>query len=101
MESGQFQDDDTPPLLDALEKLRWRLVKIAASLFVGVLAGFGIAHYTPVTELLVHPVRPFLAHQGGRLAAFSPMTPFMLELKVALVIGIAIALPVILYQLWG
>src|SRR5688572_1198579 len=105
MESGEhpeaYQEDDAPPLLDALEKLRWRLVKIAGALFLGVFAGFGVAHFTAVTELLVHPVRPFLAHQGGRLAALSPMTPFMLELKVAVVIGILIAFPVILYQIWG
>ena len=101
MESPQYEDDEAPPLLDALEKLRWRLVKIAAALFLGVLVGFGVAHFTPVTELLVHPVRPFLAHQGGRLAALSPLTPFMLELKVGLVIGILVSLPVILYQLWG
>ena len=105
MESGQHpepqEEDDAPPLLDALEKLRWRLFKIAGALFVGLLAGFAVAHFTPATEILVHPVRPFLEHQGGRLAALSPMTPFMLELKVALVIGILIAFPVILYQLWG
>jgi sec-independent protein translocase protein TatC len=96
-----LEDDDTPPLLDALEKLRWRLVKIAATLFVGFLIGFALAHYTTVTEILVRPIRPFLEHQGGRLAALSPMTPFMLEVKVALVIAAMIALPVILYQLWG
>jgi sec-independent protein translocase protein TatC len=105
MESGQhpepYEDDEAPPLLDALEKVRWRLFKIAISLFAGVIAGFGVAHYTRVTELLVHPVRPFLDHQGGRLAALSPITPFMLELKVGLVIGILIALPVILYQVWS
>jgi sec-independent protein translocase protein TatC len=105
MESGQhlepYQDDEAPPLLDALEKVRWRLFRIAISLFLGVVAGFGVAHYTRVTELLVHPVRPFLDHQDGRLAALSPITPFMLELKVGLVIGILISLPVILYQVWG
>jgi sec-independent protein translocase protein TatC len=104
MESGQHPEpyeDEAPPLLDALEQIRWRLFKIAISLFVGVVAGFGVAHYTGVTELLVHPVRPFLEHQGGRLAALSPITPFMLELKVGLVIGILISLPVILYQVWG
>jgi sec-independent protein translocase protein TatC len=101
MSGPRNQDDDAPPLLDALEKLRWRLVKIAASLFVGLLGGFALAHYTTVTELLVHPVRPFLAHQEGRLAALSPMTPFMLELKVAFVIAVMLALPVILYQVWG
>jgi sec-independent protein translocase protein TatC len=101
MSARPHEDDDAPPLLDALERLRWRLVKIAASLFVGFLAGFALAHYTTVTELLVSPVRPFLAHQDGRLAALSPMTPFMLELKVAFVIAVMLALPVILYQVWG
>ena len=101
MAAADYQDDDAPPLLDALEKLRWRLVKIAVTLFFSAIAGFGIAHYTRVTELLVHPVRPFLDHQGGRLAALSPLTGFMLELKVAIVIAVMVSLPVILYQVWG
>jgi sec-independent protein translocase protein TatC len=97
----QPSDDEQPPLLDALERVRWRLFKSVAAFFVCFVVGFTLVHYTGVTEILVRPVRGFLEHQGGKLAALSPLTPFLLELKVAAVVAIVLALPVILYQLWG
>jgi sec-independent protein translocase protein TatC len=89
------------PLLVALERVRWRILKTLAALFGGAIIGFLLVHYGGLTEILVRPIRPFLDHQGGRLAALSPMTGFMLELKVALVIAFILALPVLLYQLWA
>jgi sec-independent protein translocase protein TatC len=100
--SRTVQDDsEQPPLLDALEKIRWRLFKSVGALFLSFIVGFTLVHYSGVTGLLVRPVRPFLENQDGRLAAFSPLTPFMLELKVAAVVAIVLALPIILYQVWA
>jgi sec-independent protein translocase protein TatC len=101
MAEPEVHEDDAPPLLGALEKVRWRLFKSVAALFVSFVAGFALVHYTGIGEFLVHPVRPFLQHQGGKLAALSPLTPFMLEVKVAIVFAVMLALPVILYQIWG
>jgi sec-independent protein translocase protein TatC len=89
------------PLLDLLEKVRWRLFKSLAALLAGFVVGFLLVHYLGVTEILVRPIRPFLEHQEGRLAAFSPLTPFLLELKVALIVAVILAFPVIVYQVWG
>jgi sec-independent protein translocase protein TatC len=89
------------PLLGALERVRWRIIRTLAALFIGAIVGFLLVHYGGLTEILVRPIRPFLEHQDGRLAALSPMTGFMLELKVALVIAFILALPVLLHQVWG
>jgi len=89
------------PFLDALEKVRWRLFKSIAALFVGTLIGFFFVHYMGVTSILVRPIRPFLEHQDGLLSAFSPLTPFMLELKLSIIIGIILAFPVAVYQAWS
>jgi sec-independent protein translocase protein TatC len=94
-------DSEAPPLLDALEKVRWRLFKSVGALFICFVVGFTLVHYSGVTGILVRPVRPFLEHQDGRLASFSPLTPFMLELKVAAVVAIGLAFPIILYQIWS
>lgn len=99
METASEQHES--PLLDALERIRWRVFKILIALVVGVLIGFSLVHYAGLTELLVRPIRPFLAHQDGRLAALSPLTGFMLELKISLVVAALIAFPVLLHQVWG
>ena len=89
------------PFLDHLEELRWRILKSLSALFLSVIVGFLLVHYLRVTELLVHPIRPFLTSQGGKLAAFSPLTPFFLELKLALIVGILLAFPILVYQVWA
>ena len=89
------------PFLDHLEELRWRILKSLATLFLSVIVGFLFVHYLNVTVLLVRPIEPFLGSQGGRLAAFSPLTPFFLELKLALIVGLLLAFPIIVYQVWA
>jgi len=89
------------PFLDHLEELRWRILKSLTALFVAVVAGVLLVHYLHVTEILVRPIRPFLGTQGGKLAAFSPVTPFFLELKLSLIVGLILAFPVIVQQTWA
>lgn len=89
------------PFLDHLEELRWRIFKSGAALFGATVVGFLLVHYLHVTEILVAPIRPFLETQDGRLAAFSPLTPFFLELKLALIVGLILSFPILFYQLWA
>ena len=89
------------PFLDHLEEFRWRILKSLAALFLAAIVGFLLVHYLGVTEILVRPIRPFLEHQDGRLAAFSPLTPFFLELKLALIVGLILAFPILVYQTWA
>ena len=87
------------PFLDHLEELRWRLFKAIGALAVASLVGFLLVHYLNVTDLLIRPIRPYMP--DGRLAFFSPVTPFFIVLKLSLLVGAILAFPVILYQVWA
>jgi sec-independent protein translocase protein TatC len=101
------------PFLDHLEELRWRIIKSIGALGIGSALGFFLVHYFEVTELLVRPVRPYLATgalgdpQGialgleGKLLALNPATPFFLELKLALLTGLILSFPILVYQVWA
>jgi sec-independent protein translocase protein TatC len=52
-----------------------------------------------VLDLIIAPVLPYLP--DGRLAYFSPVTPFFFILKLSLLIGLILAFPIVLYQLWA
>ncbi len=87
------------PFLDHLEELRWRIFKAGGSLLLGAILGFLIVHYLRVTDILIRPAEPFLPQ--GRLSVFSPLTPFFFEIKLAIILGILLAFPIILYQAWA
>ena len=87
------------PFLDHLEELRHRLFKAGGTLIVAIIIGFVIVHYYRVMELLIRPIRPYLP--SGQLAVFSPATPFFIELKLAFIVGIILAFPIIVYQVWA
>jgi sec-independent protein translocase protein TatC len=87
------------PFLEHLEELRWRILKALVALAVGGAVGIGLVLQFEVLEILVAPVRPFL--EGEKLLYFSPGTPFFITLKLGLVVGALLALPVIIYQVWA
>lgn len=87
------------PFLDHLEELRWRIFKVAITLVLGLGVGWYLVRRFRVTTLLVAPMEPYAT--GGKLHAFSPTTGFFLELKLALVVGLILAFPVVIYQVWA
>lgn len=87
------------PFLDHLEELRWRIFYMLIALAVCTIIGFLLVYYLGVMDLLIRPVRPFLS--GGQLAYFNPATPFYVTMKLSLAVGIILATPVIVYQLWA
>lgn len=88
------------PFLDHLEELRWRIVKSLVAIVAGVAGGYFVAWRYDIVGFLGQPIRPFLP-AGQNLLFTSPIYPFMLTLKLAFVIGLLAASPVILWQLWG
>lgn len=87
------------PFLDHLEELRWRLLKVVIAIAVGVVAGYLIMTHYDVIGFLKRPIDPFLP-RGHKLLFTSPLDPFMLTLKLSLVIGLLAASPVVIWQLW-
>ena len=84
------------PFLDHLEELRWRLFKALISVFVLMLVCWGFSDY--LLELLRYPgtkIDPPL-----KMQVLKVQTVFMTKLEIALVGGIILGLPVIIYQAW-
>ena len=88
------------PFLEHLEELRWRIFKAAGALVIGTFVGFYLIYRFDVLKLVVDPVIPFL--EGDQELIFlNPVTPFFFILKTSLLVGILLALPIVLYQVWG
>jgi sec-independent protein translocase protein TatC len=87
------------PFLDHLEELRWRIIWSLVALVTGVGLAFFVLLQYDVIGLLERPILPYL---GGRKLVFThPGDPFSIVLNASMVIGVALALPVILHQLWS
>jgi sec-independent protein translocase protein TatC len=87
------------PFLDHLEELRWRIIKSLIALVVCVGIAFFVMLQFDVLTLLEQPILPYL--QGRKLVFTHPGDPFSIILNASIVIGVALALPVILHQLWS
>ncbi len=79
-------------LVDHLAELRRRLAISIGAVALGAVVGFFLAPYA--IELLKRPI-------PGPLRFTELGGAFMIQLKVAVVIGVALAMPVILYELWA
>jgi sec-independent protein translocase protein TatC len=86
------------PFLDHLEELRWRIVWSLGALVVGLFVGFWLVVKLQIIRLLQAPIEPYLA---GRLVYTSPADPFTITLNAAIIVGIILASPVIIYQVWA
>jgi sec-independent protein translocase protein TatC len=90
---------DEMPFLDHLEELRWRLLWSLLAVLVATVIGFFIVTRLNVLGLLILPIEPFL--DGSRLKYLSPMEPFFITLKLAVTLGLILASPIVVYQIWA
>jgi sec-independent protein translocase protein TatC len=106
--SGPNQDDteDTGSvmtLVEHLEELRRRL--IIALIAIAVCATVAFVFWDPILGFLLTPLPSAAANsqliQHGKLVINDPTGGFMVALKVSIAVGIGIASPIVLYQLWG
>ena len=79
-------------ILDHLDELRQRLIKVVIAVLIGVIAGTFVT--PPVLKLLVAPLGDLVP------IAISPTEAPAVFFKVAIVIGLVISMPVIIYQLF-
>ena len=86
------------PFLDHLEELRWRIIWSLGALIVGLIAGFTIVVKAQLIRLLQQPIAPYLT---GKLIVTNPADPFSITLSVSVMVGIILASPVIIYQVWA
>ena len=83
--------------LDHLDELRRRLVAAALSLAVGTLVAF--VFINRIFDFIMRPLYEKLP-AGSKLIYTEPTEAFMLNVKIALLAGIVIAAPLIMWQLW-
>lgn len=93
----QEPDAKTMTLWEHLEEFRWVLFKSAAALAATTVAS--LIFVGRVMELLRLPVQRL--GPKVELVFGSPMDGFMIQFKMALLAGFVLALPFMLYFLWG
>ncbi len=81
---------------DHLDELRRRLLRSIAAVCVAAVVGFLLS--APVQRFLV---KPFADKVQGSLALLAPADGFMVQMKISIIIGLAIALPYVAYELYG
>lgn len=92
--------DDRMSILEHLYELRDRIVKAAVAITLGAIIGWFL--YPTIFDLLLDP---YCSLQGAsvddcRLLQTEPLEGFSIRLKIAGYTGVAIAMPVILWQVW-
>jgi sec-independent protein translocase protein TatC len=85
---------------DHLEELRTRIIHALGSIAVGVVLGFAWAE--EAYNFLSRPVYAALAASGlpERLTYVSPLGPARLIINVGIYLGLVMASPFVLYQVW-
>jgi sec-independent protein translocase protein TatC len=86
------------PFLDHLEELRWRIIWSLAAVVVGVVVAFVIVIKFNLLVWMQGPMLPYL--HGRRLMNTHPGGGFSIMMQTAIIIGVVIALPVIVFQAW-
>ncbi len=84
-------------LWEHLEDLRWVLFKSAVALVVTT--GVSLTYIRQMLGLLLLPVRRL--GKAVELIFTAPMDAFMVQFKMALLLGFVLALPFMLYFVWG
>ena len=88
-------DEATMSLLEHLEELRRRIIVIAIAIALAGIAGFFLAD--PIIALLREP----LPEHGAELIQTTVGEAFGVRIQLALMTGVALAMPVILFEIWA
>jgi sec-independent protein translocase protein TatC len=94
-------DDDSPgakmSFLEHLDELRKRIINAAIAILVGILISF--TFITRIYSFLMAPTMRALP-AGSRLIYTEPGEAFSLYIMLSMIVGIVLASPFIMYQLW-
>jgi len=97
---GEDESGDKMSLFEHLVELRKRLVYSAMAIAIGFVIGFSISK--KVIEFIVQPMVKALreAHYNDKLIYTHPAGFVNLLITLGFYLGLVIALPVVLYQIW-
>lgn len=87
-------------LMEHLLELRRRIIWSCVAVGIAAVAGWFL--YPTVFRFLLHPYREIASRSiaGGNLLVTSPLDGFAIRLKLTAYVAIALAMPVILWQIW-
>jgi sec-independent protein translocase protein TatC len=89
-------------LMEHLTELRDRIIKVVLAVVIGMVISFLL--YNHIFQFLLGPYKHVAQQHGtlgdGRLLLTDPLGGFGIRMKMAAYGGIALAMPVILWQLW-
>ncbi|MBD3766189.1 MAG: twin-arginine translocase subunit TatC [Rhodobacterales bacterium] len=94
-------DDSSAPLIEHLTELRNRLIWAVLAFVVAMLACFVVAE--PILNFLLHPIEQTMRDLGDPnpvMQYTAPQEYFFTLVRISVVGGLALAFPVIGYQLW-
>jgi sec-independent protein translocase protein TatC len=87
--------DDKMPFMEHLGELRTRIVRSLVALLIGL--GIALPFSERITDFLARPVTKL----GYKLVFTAPAEAFWVQMKVALIAGLFISSPGILWQVWA
>ena len=85
------------PFLEHLEELRWRIIKALISVVILTVLAFTVSDY--ILDWLLLPSEKVDAQLT--LQVLKVQAVFIIKLEIALIVGVILSLPVILYQIWS
>jgi len=91
--------DEKLDLVEHLEELRTRIIRSIIYVCVGFAAGWML--YPPIYHVLMAPLQGPIREVGGQIIFRGITEGFLTRFTVSGATGIVIALPGILYELWG
>ncbi len=93
-----MNDDKSQTLIDHLLELRTRIIRALIAVLVVFLALFAFAN--PIYEAVSEPLRQMMP-EGSSMIATDVASPFLAPLRLAAMLSLFIAMPIVLYQLWA
>jgi sec-independent protein translocase protein TatC len=101
---GRFGADDPErsprfklSVLEQLDEVRKRIIRAAIGVAVGVVAAF--AFINPIVDFVFRPIRSILP-AGSKLIYTVPGEAFSVYVTIALIAGVVLASPWIMWQVW-
>jgi sec-independent protein translocase protein TatC len=93
-------ENESDSFMSHLIELRKRLMIAVGAVLAVFIVLFIYPGASYIYDLLAQPMLESLP-QGSRMIATGVITPFMVPIKVTLMAGFVVALPVVLYQAWA
>ena len=87
------------PFLEHLEELRVRILRSLLAVIGCFALGIWLTDRFRLLDILKAPIAPLIP--GGKLVVLSPTEPLMIVLKLGFIVGLVLASPVLLWQLWA